>query len=323
MPRSRLNLYPNYRQLLIVLLVAVAVYALLPQVGGFRSSWHLVQHPDWPWVVLAVTFAGLTYLAAAGTYRFLAFKPLRLGPTVLVQLAGMFVNRLLPAGIGALGVNYLYLRRKRHTAAQAVTVAGMNNLIGFAGHGLLLVGTFLFAGGLLEKPAEHIPDKTLLLEFLAVGGALLAIFAVFYGRGRTVRVLRDVRRQLLSYRSRPAALAGALCTSLTLTLCNVLCLAACLHALSLSLPLPVVLVVLTFGVGAGAAIPTPGGLGGFEAGLAAGFAAYGLSSSEALATAILYRLVSYWLPLIAGAVSLIACEKRGDFSVTSLSGQNG
>jgi undecaprenyl-diphosphatase len=323
MPKRSPGLYPNYRQLAVVLIVALGVYALLPQFGSFRASWSLIQHPDWPWVGTALLLTGLTYIAAAGTYRFLAFKRLRLGLTVAVQLAGMFVNRLLPAGIGALGVNYLYLRRKRHTTAQAVTVVGANNIVGFFGHGVLLVFAFVWAGESLDRPVEHISDRTLVLEFLAVGVVVAIVAGILYGRQKTARTLHDIRKQLFSYRHRPLSLAGALSTSVCLTGCNVLSLAACLHALSVSLPLSVVLVVFTFGVGAAAAVPTPGGLGGFEAGLAAGFVAYGISPAEALAAAILYRLVSYWTPMVAGIISFVLCERRGVFGATSLSGRTG
>jgi uncharacterized protein (TIRG00374 family) len=97
---------------------------------------------------------------------------------------------------------------------------------------------------------------------------------------------------------------------MTLTLFNVLCLLCCLSALGIHLPFVIVLLVFSFGVGAGAATPTPGGLGGFEAGLTAGFVAYHVGSSSALAAALLYRLISYWLPLIFGAVAFTICQKQ-------------
>ncbi len=102
-------------------------------------------------------------------------------------------------------------------------------------------------------------------------------------------------------------------TSLVLTLSNVLCLFFCALALGIHLPFATIMLVFTLGLGAGSAVPTPGGLGGFEAGLAAGFVGYGVDASTALAAALLYRLVSYWLPMAAGAVAFIASERRGLF----------
>jgi uncharacterized membrane protein YbhN (UPF0104 family) len=48
---------------------------------------------------------------------------------------------------------------------------------------------------------------------------------------------------------------------------------------------------------------TPGGLGFVEAGLTATLATAGISAEKALAATLLFRLVSFWLPLPIGAVA--------------------
>jgi uncharacterized protein (TIRG00374 family) len=101
---------------------------------------------------------------------------------------------------------------------------------------------------------------------------------------------------------------------MVLTLCYVLCLWAAAAALGVHLSVVAALLVLTLGVGAGSATPTPGGLGGYEAGLVAGLIAYGADSSAALAVALLFRLISYWLTLAAGAVAFAYAQRRGLFS---------
>ena len=304
------HLFANRRYLLLVLVLVVALYVLLPQFGDFRASWHLLRHPVAHWTAAAIGFTTLTYLAAALTYCWLAFKPLGYGQTVVVQLAAMFVNRLLPAGLGALGTNYAYLRRKAHTTAQAATVVAINNLLGLTGH-LLVVSVALA----VTPPAVHVlPSQSgrlsgHTLDALVIAVMLVTVLAIF-GRQRVRRVVADLAAQVLSYRSRLGRLAGALLSSMALTLCNVLCLGCCALALGVHLPFVVILLIFSFGLGAGTATPTPGGLGGFEAGLTAGFIAYHVASPTALATALLYRLVSYWLPLLAGAPSLFVAQKQ-------------
>ena len=304
------------RHLLLVGLLTLAFYVLLPQLGDFRSSWQLLRHPDALFTALAVLLTFGTYAAGAGTYCFLAFRPLSFSRTLLVQFAAMFVNRLLPAGLGAVGVNYLYLRHARHKTSQAVSVVAINNLLGFMGHGLILLVTILVASGTSSiQPVHHGSNQTRIIGVVASILAILMIFGLIYGHHKVTATLKDTKTQLLSYRLRPLSLIGALCTSVALTLCNVLALACCMHALGLILPFAVVVLVFTFGISAGAAVPTPGGLGGFEAGLAAGFVAYGIDPAPALATALLYRLVSYWLPIMAGLLAFIVCQKRRLFSV--------
>ena len=55
---------------------------------------------------------------------------------------------------------------------------------------------------------------------------------------------------------------------------------------------------------------TPGGLGFVEAGLVGTLAVAGVSTSQALAATLLYRLVGYWLPLPAGAIAYVAFRRR-------------
>jgi uncharacterized protein (TIRG00374 family) len=68
------------------------------------------------------------------------------------------------------------------------------------------------------------------------------------------------------------------------------------------------LLVLTAGVAGGTLTPTPGGLLGVEAGLIAGFAAFGISTADALAAALLYRLLTYWLALVGGFIAFVYAQ---------------
>jgi uncharacterized membrane protein YbhN (UPF0104 family) len=293
------------------MLLLIGLYVLLPQFGQFRSSWHLLSHPDAAWVAAAIGLTGLTYAAAAATYGFLAFKPLVYVQTLLVQGAAMFVNRLLPGGVGALGTNYAYLRQRRHTAAQATTTVAVNNLLGAVGHSVIVVIALALSSGHVEiAPPGHGQIWATAAKLAVAVVALAVALGLVFGRRRLWRFMVVVRKDMFSYRRRPWRLAGALASSMFLTLCNVLCLTACALALGVHLPFIVLLLIFSLGIGAGTATPTPGGLGGFEAGLAAGLIAYHVAGPAALAVALLYRLVSYWLLLPAGALALVICQKK-------------
>ncbi len=315
MTQHTFRFYPGRRHILLLAALVVAIYVLLPQLGDFRSSWQLIRGARAAPAAAAAALTFATFAAAAGTYVFLAFRPLSYGRTLVIQLAATFVNRLLPAGLGALGANYLYLRHERYSAAQAGSMVGINNLLGLLGHSLLLAAVLIVSSEKALAPAGHHAADAILI--VKAGLAILAVAALaglFFGRRRVQKALVGVRKQLLSYRRRPASLVAALSTSLALTACNVSALYFCAHSLNVHLPFAVVMLVFTFGLSAGSAVPTPGGLGGFEAGLAAGFVAYGISPAPALAIALLYRLISYWLPLLVGAAAFAFCESRSYFS---------
>jgi uncharacterized membrane protein YbhN (UPF0104 family) len=305
------RVHPNRRYLLLVIVLLAGLYVLLPQFGQFRSSWHLLSHPDPLWTAVAIGLTLLTYAAAAVTYGLLAFKPLAYGQTLLVQLAAMFINRLLPAGLGALGANYAYLRQRHHNPAQAAGTVAVNNLLGVIGHGAMVaVALVLSVGHIMVNPPGHGQVLATVVKITAGVTVLAAVLGLIFGRRRLRRFAITIRRDVLSYRQRPWQLVGALTSSISLTLYNVLCLTSCALALGVHLPFVVVLLIFSLGIGAGTATPTPGGLGGFEAGLTAGLIAYHVASPAALAIALLYRLVSYWLLLPAGGLALVVCQKK-------------
>lgn len=302
------------RQIVVLVLLVLALYVVLPQLSAFRASWHLLRQPEPWWVTAAVALTGLTFAVGAFTYCMLAVTRLSYPRTTMVQLAAMFVNRLLPSGAGALGVNYAYLRKENHSRPQSVVVVAVNNLLGGLGH-WLLVGAYLLFFRVPGDVPITVGQPEIWLRVLLVIIAGLVVFGLFYGREKYRTKIAEIREQLKQYRHRPGRLLVALLSSMLLTVANVLSLLCCALALGVHLPFMAVLLIFTFGVGAGAAVPTPGGLGGFEAGLAAGFITYRIDASSALAVALLYRLVSYWLPLLPGAAAFVVCQRRHLFKL--------
>lgn len=301
----------NRRNWAFLVVIVLVLYVIVPQLSSFRSSWHLLRHPHFGWAIAGLLSISLTYLAAAATYCLLAFKKLRYRRTLLMQLAAMCINRLLPSGLGGLGANFVYLRHEKHNAAQATTVVAVNNMLGLAGHSLIIAVTLLLFPDDLHKFHWHSVSHTgLWLGLIIVAAAGLLIWA----RDKFIRLIESLSSQLLEYRHRFGRLSLALGSSIGLTLANIFGLLACCLALGVHLHFVSVLIIFTAGIGAATALPTPGGIGGFEAGLTASLIAYNVNSSAALAIALLFRLISYWLPLLPGGISLIICQRRGLFS---------
>ena len=58
--------------------------------------------------------------------------------------------------------------------------------------------------------------------------------------------------------------------------------------------------------------PTPGGIGAVEATLIAGLTAAGMESTTAIAAVILFRLATFWIPLLPGWGALVLMQRSGD-----------
>jgi glycosyltransferase 2 family protein len=59
-----------------------------------------------------------------------------------------------------------------------------------------------------------------------------------------------------------------------------------------------------------AAAPSPGGLGAIEAALVAGLGGVGMRAGPAVSAVLLYRLATYWLPVLPGWRSWRVPQRR-------------
>jgi undecaprenyl-diphosphatase len=89
-------------------------------------------------------------------------------------------------------------------------------------------------------------------------------------------------------------------TFLATLLTNGLMLYLAADAVGLQLTMGSAVVAMSTGVALGSLIPTPGGIGGVEAGLIASLYALGFDLHHATAAALLYRFATYALPFIPG-----------------------
>ena len=58
--------------------------------------------------------------------------------------------------------------------------------------------------------------------------------------------------------------------------------------------------------------PTPGGIGAVEAALIAGLTTVGVQSEVAVPAVFMFRIVTFWLPILPGWAMLVLLQRRGD-----------
>ena len=83
---------------------------------------------------------------------------------------------------------------------------------------------------------------------------------------------------------------------------------ATFQAVGLSPPLTVILMGYLIGQ-LGGLLPVPGGIGGIDLGLIGALVVYGAPAAGTAAAVLGYRLILFWLPLIAGAIAFIALRR--------------
>ncbi len=308
--KHTINVRISRRALVQLVILGLLVYILIPISQGFDRTFGVLISADPNYVLLAIVAILASYLFAALTYYLLSFKPVTLRSVISVQLAGCFVNRLLPAGLGGLGLYAWFLNKQGHTGQQATAIVATNNILGVLGNVLLFVLAIVFLA--LEPPIFEIPQLPPALYIFACMILLVSLILILQKKiSFDVRgFLSGVISTFWRFRERPHVLLMGLANNMILTSLHVTALLLIGMAIGIQIDPGQALLVVSFGTLAGALVPTPGGVGGAEAGLFAVLAAYGYPIESALGVALLYRMVTYWLPLLPGIIVFRFVQRR-------------
>ena len=71
-------------------------------------------------------------------------------------------------------------------------------------------------------------------------------------------------------------------------------------------------VVFLLGSAISSAAPIPGGIGAAEAALIAGLTAVGIEREVAVPAVFLYRITTFWLPILPGWIAFVLLQRLGD-----------
>jgi glycosyltransferase 2 family protein len=301
------------RTLLTLVASVAAVYLLAGELAR-ASLGSVLRAADWRWCAVALVLSAVTYVGAALSLSGFVAERLNFVRTLLVQLAGSFVTLVTPAAVGGAALNVRYLQRRKIPASVAVASVGVSQVVAFVLH-ILLIVVFAAIAGTGTRSSIKPPTWA---YFVVAGLVVLAgvVLAVPAGR-RMVRArlsptFNQVLPRLLEVAQHPRKLAEGIGGALLLSITYILCLAACVAAFSRSVPLARVGFVYLTGSAIGSIIPTPGGLGAVEAALTAGLTAAGVPGAAAVSAVLLFRLVTFWLPVPLGSAALNFLERRQD-----------
>jgi glycosyltransferase 2 family protein len=300
------------RTVVSIIAGTVGVYFLLSQLGNVNLG-RLLAQADWRWAAAGLLASAATYLAAA--MMLIGFVPERLSlpQTVLVQLAGSFVKLVAPAAVTGVAVNTRFLQKAGVRPGQAVASVGASQLTGLMIHIMLLV-CFGFITG--SSGTESIaPSRTVVIGLLAVAVLAVGVFAIPPLRRLVATRLKGlfsgVVPRLLDVLQSPRKIFTGLGGTLLLTAAFVICLEASIRAFGGSLSWTTVAVVFLTGNALGSAAPTPGGLGAVEGALSLGLTLSGLPAETATSAVLLFRVLTFWLPVLPGWAAFTHLQRKG------------
>jgi glycosyltransferase 2 family protein len=207
-----------------------------------------------------------------------------------------FLERLGMRRTDAVGV--LILNR-----AVTVVVTGIATVVG-----LLVIGNAVPIGQ-LSIPWWAIVATAVLV--LAVVGFLASPFGRERVWRRVTAMLRDLWAATVPTLRKPVRCVQLIGGEVVFLALSAAGMVATLAALGAHFSVGAVVAVYIVASTLGQLLPTPGGLGAVEGALVAGLTAIGLSAPDAIAAALVTRVLTFWLPVLPGIVAFRLLQHRG------------
>lgn len=329
MPRLHVTRRSLVLGVFFVVSAVAFLYFVLPQLADLKAQGEQVGEGNRLWLAVALVFT----LASFGGYVMMfqgvfVRADTRAGSRIdwrasyQITMAGLAATRLFAAGgAGGIALTAWALRgagMARRTVADKtlafliLTYAVYMAALVICGFGLyydLLPGPGPFAItvipaifglivilvglGLARVP----PDLQRRLEGFATRGGRVARVAQLLSNAPAA-FSSGIREAMCHVRERDPALLGAL----AYWGFNIAVLWACFHAFGD--PPPLAVIIMGYFVGfLGNLLPLPGGIGGVDGGMIGAFAAFGVPLSLVVPVVLAYRVFTFWLPTIPGAIA--------------------
>jgi undecaprenyl-diphosphatase len=305
------------RTVLIFVSLAIAFYVLIPQLADVSGVWSSLKDADWTWGLYAIGASVLTYVAA--TIGLLGAVPGRIPVfgTFAAQLAGSFVNRITPARVGGIATNVRFLQKQGIDLAVASSSIGLQQMSGLLMHITLSVAFLAWAGRGGAGATDFLPSsQTVLVGLTAVLALSGLLFLLPAGRRvlrkRVLPIVRRAGQGILDVARQPLKLLELFGGAATLTLLYIAALVFSVEAFGGGASVASIGVVFLVGSAISSAAPTPGGIGAVEAALIAGLTAVGVDREEAVPAVFLFRIATFWLPVLPGWLMFVWLQRRGD-----------
>ncbi len=302
------------RTVITIAMAAVALWTLIPQLVGVSSVWSQLRDADWWWAAAALGLSAVTYVGAAVALDGSLTEHLPLAPNIGVQMATSFVGVAAPGG--ALALTARFLQKRGVDTPAAVAAVGIDTVAGVLVH-LTLTGLFVALAGSSGLKTFDLPSAAT-IGLIAAGIVLVAAISVAVPWSRsmlTTRVLPATKRSLTNVGEiarQPSKMIELFGGSLAITMGYILALEVAVAAFGAGPAFTSIALVYLVGSVVSSIAPTPGGIGAVEATLIAGLTSAGMPSSTAVAAVILFRLATFWIPLLPGWGALVVLQRSGD-----------
>jgi uncharacterized membrane protein YbhN (UPF0104 family)/tRNA A-37 threonylcarbamoyl transferase component Bud32 len=319
----------SLRSVGVVVLVGLVAYAIISALAdvGLANLIEEFKAADLGWLAVALALSPVVPMAKAFATLGASFRPLRFGPVLMLDYAIQFIALAVPSSAARLALDIRFFGRNGIDAGGAVSISAITSVCGFVVQILLIVMISLSGlaslelGGSDATTTASTGDSSssdgypllVLTAALVVAGVIVILAVPKYRRAVTQAVPR-YRAMLGSQASSattalrvlrsPSRVGMVFAGKLGAQLLQAVILGLCLRAFGHHATMAELILVNSIADLLAGFMPVPGGMGVAEAAYTAGLVALGVPSAAAMSTAIAFRMVTYYLPPIWGAIAM-------------------
>jgi uncharacterized protein (TIRG00374 family) len=323
--------YSIFKRILVLGVTAVGLYVVWPNLAKVFTAGPMLAtvNPLWGLPLLVAEAASFACMWALLRLA-LDVKPWF--PVATAQLAGNAFSRIVPGGAAAGGaMQFDMLNTAGIAPARAATSVTAVSLISTAtllGLPVISIAVILVTGASVQHSLFRVGSIAVIACLAAMAGGAVLLFAdrpllwlgaaIERARNRLLRrrePMRGLPERLVDERDLIRRVLGvswwkALLFSAGNWLLDLSALLIALAAVGAQPRASVVLLAYVVAAFLGMIPITPGGLGFVEAGLVGTLGLAGIGADQAVLATLVYRLVSYWLPMPTGAFAYLLFARR-------------
>jgi uncharacterized membrane protein YbhN (UPF0104 family) len=313
----------------VVVLIGLVAYAIISSLAnvGLANLIDEFAAADFGWLAGAVVLSPVVPVVLTVATLGASFRPLRFGPVLMLEYAIQFVALAVPSSAARLALDVRFFGRNGIDPGGALSIGVIASVCGFIIQVLLvlaislsgLASLHLWGGGgpgasSTGSSSSSGGHRLLLLAAVLVVLGVVVVVAVPRYR-RAIRQALPRARAMLKEQASSAATALRVLRSpskvgmifagnLAAQLLQAVILGLCLRAFGHHATVAELILVNTISSLFAGFMPVPGGMGVAEAAYTAGLVALGVPNAAAMSTAIAFRMATYYLPPVWGAVAM-------------------
>jgi uncharacterized protein (TIRG00374 family) len=320
--------------LVVVVALLLVIYFLFPKLVGLKGALSKLDDAEPVWIGVAIGFEILAFATYIALFKAVVGGEalrLRWSETYEINMAGVAATLLFSAGgAGGIALTYWALRKagmgRRDSVRRMVAFISLH--YAFYPLALILFGILLRTGVLNGKASVELTIvPAAVAGLLLVLGVLIALIPADIERRLSPFVHGERPRAFLNTAAKVPATLGegfrfalglfahprrgglAVLGAAGFWATSIGVLWACFHAFGVHVPLAVVVQGFFLGMVANLFPLAPAGVGAVDAGMIGAFVLFGLPEDTVFPAILIFRLVSFWMPIPPGVVAFFQLRK--------------